>query len=235
MLRVDPSGSALLLRRALEARGPGFTACNHSLLVEVGSLHNEPMLQDMALAALNDGDPQVAENAATYLGRFGTPSTETALWTRLASWNSQWKGRQAELKYIPGASMEGVYEAGLGTNLIDAIATGQGWLAGETDLERLLVLSVTADQRQSVMQMLDAWRHEPRTIEFIPVGKGQFHIAQYQATSLQAAVEKLRQFPSGSQFVWSGDGANESEKRALTELRKAAEANGITITLAPNR
>jgi hypothetical protein len=235
MLRVDPSGSASFLQRAMEARGAGFTACNRSLLVEVAALHNDPLLQDMAIAALNDSDPQVAENAATYLGRFGTPSTEAALWTRLASWNSQWKGREAELQYIPGESMEGVYQAGLGSNLIDAIATARTWVASETDLERLLDLSVTADQRQHVMQMLDAWRRQPKTIEYIPLGKGQFRIAQYQATSLQTAIEKLTQFPGGSQFVWAGNSTDESESRAFTELKKAVETNGITLSRTPSR
>jgi hypothetical protein len=235
MLRVDRSASASLLQRAMEARGPGFSACNHSLLVEVASLHDDPMLQDIAMTALNDRDPQVAENAATYLGKFGTSSTEAALWKRLTSWNGQWKGREAELRYIPGESMQGTYEAGLGTNLIDAIATGQEWLTTETDLERLLNLSVTADQRQRVKQMLDAWRHQPRTIEFIPVGGGQFHIAQYQATSLQAAIEKLMQFPRGSHFVWASNSTDESENSAFTELEKAVETNGITVTRTPSR
>jgi hypothetical protein len=235
MLRVDPSGAAPLLQRAMEARGPGFSACNHSLLVEVALLHNHPMLQDMAIAALNDSDPQVAANAASYLGRFGTSSTEAALWRRLTSWNSQWKGRETELRYVPGESMEGDYEAGLGTNLIDAIATAQAWVASESALERLLAFSVTADQRQHVLNMLDAWREQPKKINYIPVGKGQFHILQYQTTSLHAAVEKLKQFPDGTEFVWVGDRTDESENKALTGLRKALQRSGITITLTPSR
>ena len=131
--------------------------------------------------------------------------------------------------------MEGIYQAGLGTNLIDALATAQGWLASETDLERLMDLSVTADQRQHVAQVLDTWRRQPKTINFIPVGKGQFQIAQYQATSLEAAIEKVKQFPSGSQFVWADNATDEGQKAAFAVLTKAAEANGITITLTASR
>lgn len=233
LLRVDPVGAASFFQRAMAARGAGFSACNHFLLVEVASLHNDLLLQEIATASLNDTDPQVAANAANYLGTYGTAAAEAPLWARLADWSSQWKGRAAELRYVPGESTDGTNQAGLGSNLITALGAGQGWLTSEINLTRLLDLSVTPDQRSQVEQLLRAWKQQPKQIQFIAFGKGQFQIAQYHANSLEAATEKLRQFPSGTEFVWAGPSTQDDQRKAYEEVSNAIKSSGIIIRVSP--
>jgi len=77
LLRVDPQATAPLLEKAIAARGAGFTACNHSLFTDVAELHNDPALADLASRSLDDSDPQVVTNAATYLGNYASAAAGT--------------------------------------------------------------------------------------------------------------------------------------------------------------
>jgi uncharacterized protein YigE (DUF2233 family) len=58
----------------------------------------------------------------------------------------------------------------------------------------------------------------------------QFSILQYDGLSLDAAKEKLKQFPRRTRFVWidTAGGA----VRAFAELSKKAMAAGMEIVLA---
>ena len=167
LLRVDPTAAVPRLQKAMAARGSGFSGCNHSLLVEVAALHNDPSLQDIAIKSLDDGDTQVVGNAATYLGGYGSAQAEEPLWNRLTSWSVTWKGRGAEFKYVPGESMDSLYEQETGNNLIAALGSGQGWLTDEAELNRLVDLSVGPNQRDQTQQLLKAWQAQPREIQFI--------------------------------------------------------------------
>ena len=231
LLQVDTAGAVPFVQQAMAARGDGFSACNHFLLVEVANLHNDPLLQETAIASLDDKDPEVAANAAEYLGAYGTAAAEEPLWVRLTAWHSAWKGRERELRYVPGESMEGAYQAQLGSNLMTALGTGQGWLTNEGNLNRLLDLSLTPEQRQQAEQWLSACKQQPKQIQFVPLGKGSFQIAQYHANSPQAAIEKLRQFPYGTEFVWTGDLTQGGEQKTYQELTGAVQSRGIMIKL----
>lgn len=230
LLRIGSSSADSFLRRAMTAGGAGLSACNQSLLVDVARLHEDPILQEFAIASLNYSEPQVAGNAATYLGTYGTSAAEGPLWDRLVAWSGQWKGREAELRYIPGENMDGLYQASLGSNLITALGAAKGWLTDDTELKRLIQLSVTPEQRNQAERLLVSWERQPRTIEFIPVGKGLFQIAQYQLDSLDGAVKKLSQFPNGAHFLWNGDLKEPGEQDAFDQISNGVKSRGITIS-----
>ncbi len=230
LLRVDHDAAVPELEKAMAARGPGFSACNHSLFQDVSELHNDAALQDLALKSLDDSDPEIVATAATYLGNYGSPSVEEALWSHLMAWSQRWKGREAELRYVPGQKLDGAFQAGAGSNMIAALATAQAWLTDETKLNRLVESSVGPEQRRQAEQYLEAWQMRPWQIQFIGYDKPQFEIAQYHASSLEAATEKLEQFPKGSKFVRAGDLGQDGEEKAFQELSKAVASRGIVIT-----
>src|SRR5947207_1108932 len=70
LLRIDPAVARSRIEAGMAARGEGYSACNHSLLAQVGTLHIDPLLEAIALRSLNDDDPEVAANAAGVLARF---------------------------------------------------------------------------------------------------------------------------------------------------------------------
>jgi hypothetical protein len=97
-----------LLERAITVRGKGFTACNDSLLPDVAASQNGSMLQDIAIKSLDDPDPRWFADAAKYLKQFGSASAKDVLWARLIAWSEHWKGREKELRYVPGQNMDGM-------------------------------------------------------------------------------------------------------------------------------
>ena len=228
ILKVDPEAARPRLEAALAARGEGFTACNHSLLSEVAKLQNHSMLQDIAINGLDDPDPQIVGNAATYLMDYGSKSAEDVLWSRLTQWSDRWKGRENQLQYVPRHNTDGQYEMGAGSSLMQALATGHGWFADEPKLRRLVDLSIGPQQRQQAEQYLRTWRTRPWSIQYIPFDKGQFQIVQYHERSLETAEEKLLQFPHGSTFEWFGGGV-EGEAKAFQELSRFATEHGIKL------
>jgi hypothetical protein len=125
LIKVDPSSARSRIAKAMEARGAGFTDCNHALLVEVAKLQNDPMLQDAALVALDDSDPQVVGNAATYRGEYGSAAAEQALWAHFAAWSRKWAGHESAFQSIPGEPLDSAWEAGAGSNMLQALAAGR--------------------------------------------------------------------------------------------------------------
>jgi hypothetical protein len=214
---------------AMAARGEGFSACDHTLLPEVAKLQNPSMLQEIAVKSLDDLDPQIVGSAAAYLMEFGSPSAEDVLRAHFTAWSERWKGRESELRYVPGRSLDGQYQANAGSNLMEALASGRGWLADETKLHRLIDLSVGQQQRQQAEQYLSAWQKRPRSIQFVSVNGGQFQIAQYQERSLQAAQEKLLQFPPGRAFEWSGSGGQDGDAKVFQEISGFASEQGLKV------
>ena len=230
LLRVDAQDSIRTLEKAVAARGEGFSACNHSLFTDVAELHNDPALEQLALRSLDDRDPQVVANAATYLGAYASAAAEEPLWTHFIAWSRRWKGREEELRFIPGEKISPlIFEDGAGTAMLNALAAGQGWLTDETKLNRLLDLSVGPNQRAELEQFLKSWQARPRQIQFTEPGRQRFQIAQYSPRSLQLAIEKLNQFPPGTTFQRVGAAGWENEEKAFEEVSKAVANHEIHI------
>jgi hypothetical protein len=206
------------IETAMAARGEGYSACNHALLAQVGSLHFDPLLEEIALRSLTDDDPddpEVAANAAGFLGRFGSLATEERLWDLLAQWSARWLGRESELTYMPGGTNSNLYQGTLGNSLQQAIASGQAWLADKPKLQKLQQLSVGSSMRQEIDGILAQWDNKPWHILFVPGSDARFDVLQYNLNWLDSLEKKLSQFPSGSSFVWSDASAGSSPDAAI--------------------
>jgi hypothetical protein len=114
---------------------------------------------------------------------------------------------------------------------MQALATGQAWLTDETKLRRLIELSVGQQQREHAEQFLRAWESRPWPIFLVGLDEG-LQIAQYHSKSLQAAKNKLRQFPKGSKFRWTAPGGH-SDDRIFQELSSFAAGHGIEVARTP--
>ena len=218
----------------MAARGEGFSACNQTLLPAVARLQNDHILQDIAVKSLDDPDPQVVGSAAAYLGVFGSAATENLLWARFTTWSERWKGHESELEYDP-KHPNGGYEANAGLNLMQALATGHGWLTDEAKLRRLVDLSVGKQQKQQAQSYLSTWRARPWTINVIPFEPVQIEIGPYHEGSLESAKEKLAQFPRGTTFQLSDSGVREQQQTTLEELSRYASEHGLRVVPAHNQ
>jgi len=234
VLRASPESAQPRLEKAIASRGEGFSACNHELFQGVSEIQYDPILEDIGVKSLNDPDPQVAATAATMLGKYGSPAAESALWQRYVSWNEQWTGRESQLdRMLADRIGENVYQLGLGQNLMQALATGQGWLSDKTKLERLAQLTKVPRIRRQLEGYLKIWEDQPLTILLDPgSSQGEFHarVAQYEFHSMEALQEKLTQFPSDTKFFLAVSPVElQANDQTLVELRTFLATHGLQV------
>jgi hypothetical protein len=232
LLRVNPDIARPRIEAAVAARGAGYSACNRTLLVELAALQQDPVLEEIAARSLDDEDPEVAGNAATFLGKYGSPAAEEMLWRRLSLWNEKWRGREREFRYVPGEDNSNVWHGNLGSNLILALATGKSWLADESRLRKLRQLAVGQDMQQQVDGMISGWGEKSHSIFHFPIGdERHFRVQQYDLNSLKALEEKLEQFPQDSSFIWSGSGSTAAEdEKMFNELAEFLTRRGMKLS-----
>jgi hypothetical protein len=59
LVEFDPASARPLVERAVQARGPGKTACNHSIFQDIAHYSQDPILREVAIQTLDDPDPEV--------------------------------------------------------------------------------------------------------------------------------------------------------------------------------
>jgi len=214
LLRVDPDRA----RPRLEDAGKTGSRCRLSL-AEVGKLQPSPILEGLAIKALDDPDASAVPDAATYLSDNGSAGAEDALWSHFAAWSKRWNDRQAEL------SPTGP-DAHAGQSMMQALVTAHAWLVSDVKLRRLADLAVGATMRQQAEQYIGMWQQKPWLVRSSPTG--QFQIGWYRAVSMRAAKEKLLQFPKGTELRWILQGLP-NDPADLHELAEFAMNNGLRL------
>jgi hypothetical protein len=235
LLRVSPVSARPRIEKAIAVRGEEFSACNHALFQAISEIHYDPILEEIGIKSLNDPDPEVAQTAATMLGKFGSPAAESALRERYASWTEEWTGRENELDKSFAAELDkNVYQIGLGLNLMQALATGKAWLADKAALQRLAQQTKVRRVRHQLDGYVKTWEQEPHTI-FIDSSRFGFHarVAQYEFQSVGALKEKLTQFPTGTTFSLVISPTDSSAGQTAVELRKLLTTHGILLKAKP--
>jgi len=234
VLKVDPETARPLIERAIAARGPDSSGCRHMIFTDIGALQNGPVLEELAGRSLSDPDPQVANNAVNYLGKYGSADAEQPLWNRYEAWSREWSGRATELRFVPAGENPHVWDANLGQSLARALASGGAWLSDESKLRRIQALGVGANIQQETEQALQAWLKRPFTITYVATSPPSFNVAQYNQLSLDSLKKKLAQFPKGTKFVLLLDpNPSPAEQKVREEIFQFAEKNGITVMCAP--
>lgn len=232
VLRVDPQAARVRIEEAVAARGKDFTACNHGLFQGISEIHCDPVLEEIGIHSLDDPDPQVAETAATMLGKYGSPVAEAALLQRFKEWSAVWAGQESELN-LTFAEQTGdrIYQLGLGQNLAQALATGKSWLSDEHALERLSQLTRVKPVIDQLNEYLKIWQNQPFVISLDDNPPGlDLRVAQYEFHSMDDLEEKLSQFPSGTKFLLDAPAASFSANGSpLTELRTFLGNHGMVV------
>jgi hypothetical protein len=234
VLKFDPADGRSLIERAIEARGPDHSACRHMVFTDIGVLQFSPILEELAVASLNDPDPEVAMNAASYLGAHGSAGAEQALWLRYEQWSQTWAGRGSELRFIPGKENPHVWDANLGQSLERALATGVGWLADPTKLRRIQEFAVGEEMRREIDQEMRSWL-QGLSINCIPSVPPSFSVAQYNLNSVEALKTKLQEFPGGTKFFLPPPppSASPDELASLKQVLDIAAKDGLVVTRVP--
>ncbi len=202
LVEFDPSSARPLVESAVQARGPGKSACNHSIFQDIAQYSHDAMLGEVAIQTLDDPDPEVILDALIYLTSYGVASDEEPISNRYTQWSQEWRGRAEELNSRKAGSMAGNWQQiGLGENLASALLANQGWLASEKLIQSTIANCVGDQVCQQVNQLAERARTMPHSISAYKHGHTEnYEIAQYSAKSLELLDDKIDQFPKGSRF-----------------------------------
>lgn len=219
LLRVQPDAGAQQLRAALVVRNG--TGGYKYLLRDVAQRAPSPKIQQIAIDALSDPDPDVVQSAVQALALVGEEQAKAALYQRLGEWCAKWRGRERDMFWIPGDGPI-TDDRYLGDELIRSIATGAGWLLTEEDQRQLLQSAVTENQKQQVNQFVDAARNRPIAITIVDASSPhvQIIVAQYSYESAELVNRKLSQFPARTSFLLQSIPPESAETRsAMAEIQ----------------
>jgi hypothetical protein len=240
VLRIDPEIGERLVERAIAARDPQSNSCRHSVLTDIGALQSDPVLEHLAINSLTDPDPEVALNAAAYLGTFGSANAEQPLWKRYEAWSREWNGRERELRFVNAGVNPNVWQNNLGEGLSRALASGLGWLSDESKLRRIKELAIGPTIAQNTEGAQKAWLERPVAIRCTSNGFSpasiSCNVAQYELRSIADLKTKLSQFPHGTMFIWSPSEFSRPTELETTfkEISDFASKNGIQFQRAPS-
>jgi hypothetical protein len=232
LVEFDPASARSLIEKAVQARGPGKTACNHSIFQDIAHYSHDPMLSEVAIQTLDDPDPEVTLDALIYLMSYGDSSDEEPISNRYTKWSQKWSGHSDELEARPAGSLAGNWqEIGVGETLARALIANQGWLASEKLIQNTIEKCVGEQMCQQLKQLADRARSTPFSISAYKQGENEnYEIAQYSAKSLELLGVKIAQFPKGSRFLMA-DGVPESEEQKTLDgsVRDLLEQHGMVV------
>jgi hypothetical protein len=213
-----------------------MTGCYRMLLQDLGK--SVPKVEQVAIGALDDGDLEVANDAALSLGKWGTAKAESALWARLKRFHQQWEARENELRPTPEYNSALGRATALESTLVNSIATGTNWICGPEKFERLRAI---ASPRQQIQ--ISAWsklwgRGEAVVLpNWFPEDQLSFGVLQYSNLDEEQFRAKLSQMPGGMKLyfqMWKpGQIAPpvtmERQETVFRSLRDYAAKFGVTL------
>ena len=239
-LRVDPMFGAREVQAALDARKG--TGCYSTLLEDLGP--SLPKVEQLAISAVDDPDPEVATSAARALGRWGTAKAESALWARLKRSHEEWHDREGELRTRSDSGPRDpiVLATLLERELLDSIVSGTNWICGPEKFNRLR--AITSRQYWSVLSLRTEqwesgrpWALTPNYWDPQKESGLSFAVLQYSALDEEQIRVKLSQLPRGSRLYFRTYTAEqmpnpirmEKQQAVLQGLRTYAAQFGVTV------
>ena len=235
LVKFDPESARVFLKRAVDARGPGKSGCNHSLFQDVAAYTSSPILSEAALRALDDSDHQVTMDALIYLASYGKPEAKQPIWEHYLKWSEMWAGKGDLLEQRKPGEMSGNWrELGLGENLARALIAGQGWLA-DPALVSAVLQRCTGEQMCMQIQQMAATAGPPYNVTLYRSGENQNHqIAQYTEKSLDLLEEKLQQYPKGTHFTLIPGSPSTADQQSLEhEAASLFAKHGMKLESTP--
>lgn len=219
-LRVDPAYGAEVLEQSLTARKE--TGCYKSEFGSVALLYSSPELEKIAAAHLDDPEFEVAIQAASVLGQYGSAAAEQNLMNRLEQWHAQWNGREKEVQpQIENGTVAGE-PAELEKEIVGALVYASAWIADPEKLNRIRQLCLTPSGRSEVDRALSDWNDHSIKPTFGSIDNSLQHIsvAQYTSESIKSLKRKLVQFPKRTAFVWKpANSGGPDEEQLFNELK----------------
>jgi hypothetical protein len=232
VVRFSPDDARPLLKREIAT---SETECNDSLLRWVSEHVTAPVLNEVAVEALNNADPGTVQDALQYLKSYGTKSDEKSIWDRYVKWTQTWSGK-ADILDHPGPGLVTCGEVCIGEGLGTALIANQGWLADPTLISRVLHRCVGKQVCGRLKEVVRSAAPPyqvvlPDTADPLGIGFTQsYNVAQYAAMSRDLFDAKISQYPPGTKFVLFRSGpVTEDQRKLEDEVKAIFEKSGMSL------
>ena len=250
LLKVSPEDAAPRVEQAFKA--VNNASCNtNTFLTDIGFLQPRPVLEKLAMAEIDAGQPQ-ASDGADYLRRHGSIAARAFLWNQLKLKHQKLLDSGAEKRFRERtALLEGDnFQYTLLRSLLEAMIEAQSWVFSTDDSNRMRTLlgepmmselscgvacgGVTGigpepGQYSISGKVYDWFSSHESPMEFLNrASRGHYQISQYQCDDLSALKEKLLQFPAGSSFGFV-DPFTESDRNELVEISDFLWSHGFKV------
>ena len=231
VLRVDPVSAKPRIEKAIAAHGGDATGCYRSAISDVAAIQYHPLLEEIAIGALENPDAEIASDAADVLANFGSAAAEPALWHQFEQWCRRWKGHESELMLADVDTARSSTNAlRLGIALVTAIATGKSWLTDDAELRQLAAATDVPRLRREVENYLESWSERPLPLTvFSCEPYFRVNVAHYRVSSPDALEERLAQFPRNTEFSL-GELPSETEAPCIANIRQRLATHGMIAT-----
>jgi len=223
-LRVAPRDGAELLGKALQQK-----QCSARLLLRLADLRMSSEVETAAIAALDDQDPQVVQEALRVLQRHGSVSAKQPIWDHFRRWHENLQGIGAAALIDPETQrFEGAY--------FEAAGTAQAWLTSPEELRTLGAFCATLGCKQNADQAAFYTTQVQFTIGFAGPDWEEttehFGLGRYTVGSMDRLKEKMLQYPRGTEFRLDARSRQQrSVQRIFGVLKPWAVDHGFDLRL----
>lgn len=223
-LRVAPENGRELLSRAMQARGR--LSCRDNLIQRLANIRMSPEVEQAAIAAVNDSDPSVAQEALIVLKDNGSADCKAVILHLFRQWHQQWEEQAKDLNTPANArrQMDGAY--------FHALAFAQAWLSSKEDLETLRDLCLTESCKQEANSAL-IWRSQEYVMIAVvdPVGD-EFAERFMPGGTFERLQQKMAQYPKGTLFQIDARFKDyDAIQRFFTELEPWTASHGYLLQI----
>ncbi len=223
-LRVTPKDGNKMLQKAMHAQGR--LSCRDTLLQRLAIIRMSPEVERAAIAALDDSDPAVVQDALVVLKEYGSIACKPAIFRAFHRWHQQWEARAKDLDTPEDARwrLDGAY--------FYAVASAQAWLSSDQDLAALRDLCLTESCKQSANSALVGLSQKYVMIAVVePVGD---EIAErfVPGGTMERMKQKMAQYPRGTLFyVDARFNGYDAVQRLFNELRPWTSDHGYLLQI----
>ena len=223
-LRVVPRDGAELLGKALPQK-----QCSGQLLSRLADVRMSPEVESAAIAALDDKDARVVQEALRVLQRHGSVSAKQTIWDHFRRWHENQERIGTAASIDPETQgFEGAY--------FDAASSAQAWLTSPEELRALGAFCTTLNCKQNAEQAAIYTTQVQFTIGFAgPYGEEtteHFGLGRYPVGSMDRLKQKMLQYPRGTEFLLDARSRQQrSVQRIFGELKPWAVDHGFDLGL----
>jgi hypothetical protein len=202
----------------------------------IDTLMTAPVLNEVAVQALDDSNTANVQDAIQYLTAYGTAQDEKPIWNRYVKWAQDWKGKADFLDHPQTGASTDTDGFFVGEELGRALLWNQGWVADQALISRVLekcigeqMCSALKDEARSAVppyQVIPGDTSDPSGTRFTQ----SCNVAQYRTMSLSLLEAKIKQYPPGSKFVmWQVWPASDDQRKLEDEIRAIFEKNSMSL------